>query len=137
MTFADAFDLAHTIKCDIQILISRHIELSLMNDSLSLFDVLTKSTTTTEKTLMIDSQTIKDSYQKLELNNVAFLQSICILTDSLSKMKQSHFLSKVLSTSVIGHPIEQWMIRNGIADGLVKKNGKIMKQRAVIATHLR
>lgn len=39
------------------------------------FDVLTKATTTTEKCLTIDLQTVKSSYDLLDLKDVAYIRS--------------------------------------------------------------
>lgn len=121
MAFADAFDLAYKIKCDLQNVLCQSIPLYIITDSLTLFDVLIKSTITTEKRLMMDLQTVKDSYRKMKLNNVAFVQSESMLADSLTKIKPNHLLSKVLSTGIIDHPMEQWIIRNAVGDGSVDK----------------
>lgn len=54
MALADAFDMAYIIKYDRQNIMNKQITLTMYTDSLSLFDVLTKATMTTEKRLMID-----------------------------------------------------------------------------------
>lgn len=63
MTFADAFDVAYAIKRDVQIMMDTQIELSMMTDSLSPFEVSANSTMATEKRLMIDLQAIKDPFE--------------------------------------------------------------------------
>lgn len=47
--FADAFDLAYNIKCDLDAMMGEQIELSIVTESLCLFGVLTYSALTTEK----------------------------------------------------------------------------------------
>lgn len=136
MAFADVFHLAYTIKFDLRIMKSKQIELSMMTESLSLSDVLKKSTMTTETKLMIGLQTIKKSYRKLKLNAVSLIRSEFILADSLTKIKAGHLLSKVLSIIKIDYPVEQSIIRNRITDGSVTNSGSVLKLRAVIVTHL-
>lgn len=72
---ADAFDLAHTIKFDMQIIPGKLIPLKMLTDDLSLFDFSTKAIMTTGKQLMINIKTINDSYPKKELSNVMFYHS--------------------------------------------------------------
>lgn len=49
------------------------IPISMMTDSLSLFDVITKATVTTEKRLMTDIQAIKGASKRRELEKMVFL----------------------------------------------------------------
>jgi hypothetical protein len=54
MSFADGVDMAVMLKHDIERMLDRTIPIQVFTDSLSLFDVITRSTTTVEKRLMID-----------------------------------------------------------------------------------
>lgn len=62
MAFADAFDIAFIIKCELQTMSGKKTELSMITDSLSLFNVSTKATMTTGKQLMIGLKTAKKFY---------------------------------------------------------------------------
>lgn len=64
MSFADSLDMAYTIKYDLQVNMNRIIPLPMYRYSLSLFHLLTKANTTTEKRLMIDFKCIYGSYKK-------------------------------------------------------------------------
>lgn len=75
MNFAEAFDMAYTIKHDFQAMIRKVIRLTILTDTLYLFDVLTKETVTTEKRAVIDLQNNKYSYRSMEINNVSFILS--------------------------------------------------------------
>lgn len=57
----------------------------MLTDSLSLFYVITKATMTTEKQLMADPRSLKYSYNRVELQNVAFVVLELIFVDSLTK----------------------------------------------------
>ena len=53
MAFADSFDMAFNLRHDIQRMMNIKIPIMMFTDSLSLFDVITKASTTVEKRLMI------------------------------------------------------------------------------------
>lgn len=67
--------MALTINADMESVIKQNILPLMLTDSLFLFDVLTKSSTTLKRRLMIDVQTVRDTYQSLEVINVVFLRS--------------------------------------------------------------
>lgn len=71
--FSDSFDLAYPIKCDLQGIFVQAIPLTMMTDSLSLFEFLEKGSLTTEKGLMIDLQIKKESNQNAEIHDVSFI----------------------------------------------------------------
>ena len=97
MAFADEFDMKYTIKYDIQSILNKVILLRMLTDSLSLFDVLTKATVTTEKRLMIDLQNVKDSYHNNEIYHVAFILSENTLADPLTKLNNTiYFMDDLL-----------------------------------------
>lgn len=51
------------------------IPLTILTNSISIFDVLTKANVNTEKWLMVDLQTVKCSYRDKYINKVAFILS--------------------------------------------------------------
>lgn len=63
MAFSDAFDMACTAKYDLQSIYMQARTLTMMTTILSFFNHCTKSSVTIEKRIMIDLQTIEDSYQ--------------------------------------------------------------------------
>ena len=109
MAFADAFDMTYAIKRDIELMTNQPIPISMLTDSLSLFDVITKSTITTEKRLMIDLKVVKDSYHRNELRNIGFIRSENNPADALTKVKKCPVLDQVLADSALHHRIEQWI----------------------------
>jgi hypothetical protein len=46
MALADAFGMAYAMKHDIETIIKQNVPIVILTDSLSLFDVITKATTT-------------------------------------------------------------------------------------------
>lgn len=65
---------------------------------------LTKSTCTTKKRIMMSIQTVKDSYRKMQLNNVAFVWSTYVFADFYKKLKPNHIFFKVSWTSTMNLP---------------------------------
>ena len=78
----------------------------MLTDSLSLFDVVTKATLTTEKRLMIDIK-VKDTYHRNEIENIGFIRSEYNPSDALTKVKPSSILEIILSSSQLIYPVEQ------------------------------
>lgn len=66
----------------------------MMTNSSLLLDVLRKETWTAEKTLMIYSQTAKDAFQTVEVDNMAFFRSEHSIADALTRVR-AHFCSTV------------------------------------------
>ena len=129
MAFADAFDMSLVIKHDLQNITGKFVPLSMFTDSLSLFDVLTRAKTTTEKRLMIDLQTVKDSYDKKEIESVSFVRSEYNVADALTKVKKASTLIEVMRTGKIDHPIEQWIIRSESSiDETKSKDASVLKK---------
>lgn len=87
-------------------MLNQVIPLSMRTNSLSLFDVLTKATVTTEKRLMIDLQTVKDSYRNNEINNVAFILSENNLSDKFTKVNANICLMTTLRFGTILHQMQ-------------------------------
>jgi hypothetical protein len=75
MALADAFDMAFAIGHDMQDITRRSIPIVILIDSLSLFHVLTKSSTTSEKRVMIDLAVTREAYKKREIEAIGFVRT--------------------------------------------------------------
>ena len=71
--FADGFDFAYLMRHDLQRMLKRKIPLTMITDSEQLFKVIIKSTTTTEKRLMIDVETARAAYNEGEISDVGWI----------------------------------------------------------------
>lgn len=83
----------------------------MLTDSLSLFDVVTKATVTTEKRLMIDIQVVKDSYHRNEIEHISFIRSEYNPADALTKVRPNSILESIFSSSRLIPTVEQWIQR--------------------------
>lgn len=107
MAFADTFDMFFTLRHDLEKITSCKLPKRMMTDSKSLFDVLTKTTMTTKKRLIIDLQTVKNAYASFEVSDVALLLSKFNIADALTKVKTNSILLNTIKSKKIDHPIAQ------------------------------
>jgi hypothetical protein len=111
MAFADAFDMAMIIRHDLRNLLHRNVPITILTDSLSLFDVISKSTITAERRLLIDLGAAKAAYAARELEHVGILRTQYNPADAFTKVKRCPVLEDILTRGKLDHPIEQWISR--------------------------
>jgi hypothetical protein len=87
------------------------IPLTMLTDSSSLFSVITRSTTTLEKRLMIDLATVRDAYAAQELSDVGLLRHETNPADGLTRAARCPALEDVLDSGKLNFPVEQWVVR--------------------------
>lgn len=85
--------------------------LSVIKDTRSSFDVIVRTSTTTEKRLTIDLQNMTDPYTLFEVNDVALIRSEHNIADALTKVKTKGILHDTITPKKLDYPIEQWIIR--------------------------
>lgn len=91
VAFAAAFDYALTMKHELEQLLDKKIPIKMSTDSESLFDVITKSSSTTERRLMIDVQAVRNGYERLETLEFGFERNPA---DSFTKVGSCEALEK-------------------------------------------
>lgn len=84
-----------SIKHDLQVLIVKSISLCIITYSLSLFDVLTKETVTTENRLVICKHAVKETYNRIDVHYVSFVRSMHNIGDSLTKIVNKSIMEEV------------------------------------------
>lgn len=77
----------------------------------SFFDVITKSTTTTEKRLIVAVRAIRETYERLEVSDVGLISSEAPPSDALTKVNDNSILNSILDNDIVKHHIQQWIIR--------------------------
>lgn len=88
-------------------MLGRRLEMSSFTDSRCLLDVVTNNTTTTEKHLMIDVQSIRGEYERRDIKDVGWFR-----TDALTKLKDNPVMDRIIDEGIISHEVEQWVVRN-------------------------
>lgn len=111
MALADGFDVAYMIKHDLEKMTRSKLPLYILTDSLSLFDVITKASSTTEKRLMIDLTCTRDSYERKEITMLGFVRTQNNPADCLTKVMNAEQLIRIITTARLDHPIDQWVNR--------------------------
>lgn len=70
LAFADGFDYAYFLRHDLNRISGQNQPLAMLTDSDNLFKTIVKSTTTTEKRLLIDIEAATDAYSRQEISDV-------------------------------------------------------------------
>ena len=108
---ADATDMAILVEHDLQMILGKKLAITLLTDSKSLFDVLSKGTTTTEKRLMIDIEATRQAYDEEVINNLGWIRREYNIADSLTKIQINSIMKKFMLTGKIDLVVEQYVVR--------------------------
>ena len=109
--FADGFDYGFTLRHDLQNILQRKIPLLLYTDSDSLFKVIVKNSTTTERRLMIDLQATREAYGNHEISDIGWVKSDDNPADALTKRHHCAALIKIMDTGRLDLEVLQWVVR--------------------------
>ena len=104
---ADAFDVAYMLKNGLLSIMKLHIPLTMLTDCKSLFDVISKCSSTSETRLMIDICAVRIAYASQEISDVGFINTKNNPPDAFTKITKSEALHHIISTSSCDLPIEQ------------------------------
>lgn len=105
------FDMAVTVEHHLPALHGIFIPIMMLTDSYSLFNVIMKYTTATQKRLMIYMEAARGAYTKWEISYVGWMRSEDNLVDGLTKVRDFPSLSETLRTGILAPKFEQWITR--------------------------
>lgn len=71
--FADGCNFVYFMRHDLKRVIGRKLPLTMITESEQLFKAIIKSTTTTEKILMIDVEAAREAYNDEEISDVVWM----------------------------------------------------------------
>jgi hypothetical protein len=97
---------------DLEQIIRGSVPITMLTDSKSLFDIITKSSTTSEKRLQIDVAAARNAYHEGELSEIGLIASEQNLADPLTKPKSTAPLADVLKRGRLNTTVLQWIERN-------------------------
>jgi hypothetical protein len=120
MAAADRFHAASSSKHDLQTILKRSFDILMYTDSLSLFNVITMSSTTAETWLMIDLAVVREAYGRMEIAQLAFLRTTWNPADALTEVSRNTYLYTILTAGTTDHSVAQWIVRRRV---LAQKKG--------------
>lgn len=109
--FADAFDVAFTMRHELRKVIGKEVRLTMLTDSMSLFKVIINSSVLSEKRLMIDISAARQAYETNDIDHIGWIPTkanvangltkfgIC---DTLNSYLRDHLLSTEIRTVING-----------------------------------
>ena len=109
--FADGFDRAYILRHDLETIFRMKIPLHMLTDSLQMFDVITKGSSTTEKRLMIDIASARECYNRQEISHVGLVSSEHNVADGLTKETPNNALEKLMTNGYDHNPVKRWIHR--------------------------
>lgn len=111
LAFSDGFDQAFVLRRDIEQLLGKRIAITMLTDSQSLFDIITKSSYSTEKRILIDIACAKEAYRKKELSDIGLVGSKDNIADCLTKKTSGKDLLLVVTNGKLQMKVKQYVIR--------------------------
>jgi hypothetical protein len=117
---ANGFDIASTVKATTDAAVKNspagygRIPLILCTDSYSLYDCIVKLGTSSEKRLMIDIMSLRESYERREIDQVIWINGESNPADSMTKRpaKAGNALRRLVDTNHLELITEAWVERN-------------------------
>ena len=109
--FSAAFDQAFVIRHDIQLILGTPIPLMMFTDSKQLFNVISRTSLTTEKRLMDEIMAAREAYNRYEISNVGLVSGKSSPADGLTKPGVCVQLSNLFYRGKDNTHVLQWIIR--------------------------
>ena len=110
---AHGFDVAAVLKAAIEkiLTLENPLPLTLCTDSKSLYDCLVKLGTTQEKRLMVDLMSLRQSYERRQIQHIQWIDGNNNPADAMTKSKACTALSKLIDTNSITPDATRWVER--------------------------
>ena len=108
---ADACDAAIVIQHDMEKMLKRKFKIKLLTDSETVFKVVIRNASTTERRLMIDIKAAREAYNEGTINDVIWIRRDYNLADAMTKYKIQPQLVEFLQTGKVKYEEEQSVLR--------------------------
>lgn len=102
---------AYSLEYDIQRIVSKHVPVTVLKDSLPLFEIITKATTSTERRLIIAISGVKEAYRIVDISKIGFIRTYHNPADAFAKISCCPAPEGVLRCGKQDHPAEQLVDR--------------------------
>jgi Reverse transcriptase (RNA-dependent DNA polymerase) len=111
IAFAEGFDQGFTIKNDLHELLGIYVPLTILTDSKTLFDVITKASYTREKRILIDLSCVREGYRRFDIDDIGLIASAENLADGFTKETNMDKLCIAVRTGKLNTLVKQFVIR--------------------------
>ena len=109
--FVQGFDISAAITATVGAILNQETPLIICTDSKSLYDLLTKLGTTSEKRLMIDIMALRQSYERREIVEIIWIDGPTNPADAMTKGKPCQALTDLIDTNKISIKPMKWVER--------------------------
>ena len=108
---AHGFDMGAAVKSTVDRALEIDLPLVVCTDSKSLYECLVKLGTTQEKRLIIDVMCLRQAYERREIAEVKWIKGESNPADSMTKLKPTNALKRLIDTNTIQLDVEEWVER--------------------------
>jgi len=108
---AHGFNMGAVVKSTVDRALEIDLPLVVYTDSKSLYEYLVKLGTTQEKWLMIDVICLRQAYERREIAEVKWIKGESNPADSITKLKPTNALKRLIDTNTIQLDMEEWVER--------------------------
>lgn len=112
-SFVDLFDSCYTLRDELQTILGQSLPMAMLTDSGCLFDVIVKSSRTSEKRLTININSAKEAYDHFQIDDIGWIPGATNTADSFTKLNSKNVLEEFMDTGGIKQNILQWIIGQG------------------------
>ncbi len=103
-------DFREIMSHDLNLISGNKFPIHLMTDSKYIFDTITKIFGVSEKRLMIDISTLRQSYASGEIDKIAHIPTCNNLADAFTKTTSPRLLESLMKTGKLQHDVNLWII---------------------------
>lgn len=93
------------------------MEITLLTDSKSLFDVSGKGTTTLEKRLMIDIRVAREACEDYKISQLRWLRRKFNLSEPMTKLTISEIMREFMRSGLVDFVVEKYVVRTRTCRG--------------------
>lgn len=108
--FIDAFDAAFISAKDVTTLMVTNIPIDMFKNSKQLFKAINKGTRKTDKRLMIDISSARQSYKRLEIRRIGLVKGVENPSDGLRNLSCNKTLPAIFFVDNDNNPVEQRIV---------------------------
>jgi hypothetical protein len=112
IVLAEGYDAGYALSHSLSEMLSKRVPLTLLTDSKTFCDVVTKASYTRERWILIDLASVREGYRRLDINDIGLMSSAENLAEGLTKETNMTKLCEVVRTGALRLNVKQFVIRD-------------------------